>query len=91
MKKVIACLLFILLSTYVPVTFAADSFQVLMNSEAGDYIGVGKKVLYGNTTNDFLTPKTGSYDTSISFELQSFSLGTPINFTFESKDGLLAP
>jgi hypothetical protein len=73
-------------------SFAADSFEIRMQSDAGEYIGQGKFWKFSTQAEDtvkshkmYENPEDHGYVLSVS----SFSLWTPMNFSFEWKEGLL--
>lgn len=90
MKKSLLLLLSLFLG--VSLSYAADSFDISMQSDAGEYIGQGKFWKFSSTKED--TIKSFKMyemveDQWYVLEVSSFSLGTPIRFAFEGKEWLL--
>lgn len=73
-------------------SYAADSFDIKMQSDAGEYIGQGKFWSF-SSRNDDTIKSSKMYnmveDQWYGLEVSSFSLGTPLRFTFEGKEWLL--
>lgn len=84
LKKIIFTFLWtIILGNY---SFAADSFSIITESDSKDYIGWGKWRNFSTNNNDKIT--ISNADTkNAQFAIESFSLGTPINFIFGAGDG----
>lgn len=87
MKQII-WYIFIVIMT-LPWVFAADVFDIQMESDRGEYIWQGKFWNF-NTTKQDIIKVSKIYDRTddywFVFEVTSFSLWTPLRFSFESKD-----
>ncbi len=88
MKKLLLlfCLSF---GLFVSTTHAAEvdwSFDIRMESDKGDYIGQGESRHFNDENDDHLSfSRYNSQENAYSFEVESFSLGTPLRFVFEWK------
>jgi hypothetical protein len=70
-------------------SYAADSFAISMQSDAGEYVGQGKFWKFSSSNED--TIKSFKMyemveDQGYVLEVSSFSLGAPIRFAFEGKE-----